>query len=209
MWTLTGHFVLPLCSGRGSDMSIIWQSLTQVAWGCGILPPPCCLALPEQCRIHLIRALKFTSAYAQERMGFRTTRPAGAITLSTRAFAPRHVTGKLNSEKGDNWVIFSGWIQQGTYHFLGEKKNLRPPYWQIWELIPSLFLSSFLIIRLWKSWSLSSQILNCIHNTTLGLKKSMPCPLGQCQIAQKHFVLNFFSVICNSPLLVQRGLRHE
>lgn len=52
-------------------------------------------------------------------------------------------------------------------------KRVSPPYWQIGELIPSFFLILFLIIRLWKSWSPFSQILNCIHNTTLGLKKSM------------------------------------
>ena len=53
-------------------------------------------------------------------MGFGTLRPRSAINLSAPGPALRHVMGKLNSEKGDNWVIFSGCIQGGTYHFPGK-----------------------------------------------------------------------------------------
>lgn len=82
----------------------------------------------------------------------------------------KHAMTKLNPE---GRVIGLRWAAAQWRDISFPWKRVSPPYWQIAELIPSFFLILFLIIRLWKSWSPFSQILNCIHNTTPGLKKSM------------------------------------
>lgn len=88
-------------------------------------------------------------------------------------------------------------------------KRVSPAYWQIAELIPSFFLILFFIIRLWKSWSLFSQILNCIHNTTPGLKKSMADSLVRYLWLKSTLFLSFRSLICNSaPRLAARDMNN-
>lgn len=96
----------------------------------------------------------------------------------------------------------------GLYLGLYKEKNISlpggkivgPPYWQIKRINPFFILNPFPYHKIMKiQIPPSSQILNCTHNITPGLKrkrgrkkKNVPCLQPSQIVAQVLFVLNFF-----------------
>lgn len=70
--------------------------------------------------------------------------------------------------------LYLGLYKGRTYHFLGRDRGgiVGPPYWQIKRINPFFILNPFPYHKIMKiQIPPSSQILNCTHNITPGLKR--------------------------------------
>lgn len=102
--------------------------------------------------------------------------------------------------------LYLGLYKGRTYHFLGRDRGgiVGPPYWQIKRINPFFILNPFPYHEIMKiQIPPSSQILNCTHNITPGLKrkrtkKKQPGPSALVDRGWSALCIEFLSVFSNS-----------